>query len=54
MKAHVGMDAQRGILHSMQTTAVKVHDSQVWDVLLHGENAFVWADKVLLMPQGFH
>lgn len=45
MKAHVGVDAQSGTVHSMETTTAKVHDSQVWDVLLHGEEASVWADK---------
>src|SRR6056297_3811130 len=37
MKAHVGVDADSGIVHSLETTTAKVHDSQVWDELLHGE-----------------
>jgi hypothetical protein len=28
-----------------ETTTAKVHDSQVWDELLHGEETSVWADK---------
>ncbi|WP_238367812.1 IS5 family transposase [Mesobacterium pallidum] len=45
MKAHVGVDAESGIVHSLETTTAKVHDSQVWDELLHGKETSVWADK---------
>jgi IS5 family transposase len=45
MKAHVGVDAQSGIVHSLETTTAKTHDSQVWDDLLHGKETSVWADK---------
>ena len=45
MKAHIGVDADSGIVHSLETTTAKVHDSQVWDELLHGEETSVWADK---------
>ena len=45
MKAHVGVDADSGIVHSLETTTAKVHDSQVWDELLHGKETSVWADK---------
>ena len=45
MKAHVGVDAQNGIVHSLDTTTAKTHDSQVWDELLHGDETSVWADK---------
>jgi IS5 family transposase len=45
MKAHVGVDADSGIVHSLETTTAKVHDSQVWDDLLHGGETSVWADK---------
>ena len=45
MKAHVGVDAENGIVHSLETTTAKVHDSQVWDELLHGKETSVWADK---------
>ena len=45
MKAHVGVDADSGIVHSLETTTAKVHDSQVWDDLLHGAEMSVWADK---------
>ena len=43
MKAHVGVDAESGAVHSLETTTVKVHDSQVRDELLHGDETSVWA-----------
>ena len=45
MKAHIGVDADSGVTHSLETSTAKLHDSQVWDVLLHGEETSVWADK---------
>ncbi|ETX13197.1 hypothetical protein OCH239_12810 [Roseivivax halodurans JCM 10272] len=45
MKAHVGVDAENGILHSLDTATARVHDSRVWDALLHGDETSVWADK---------
>jgi IS5 family transposase len=45
MKAHVGVDADSGTVHSLETTTAKVHDSRVWDELLHGGETSVWADK---------
>lgn len=40
MKAHIGVDVD-----SLDTTTAKVHDSQVWGELLHGDEDSVWADK---------
>jgi transposase, IS5 family len=31
MKAHIGVDADSGVTHSLETSTAKVHDSQVWD-----------------------
>lgn len=45
MKAHVGVDADSGVAHSLETTTAKVHDSQIWDALLHGGEDSVWADR---------
>ncbi|MBV0893589.1 IS5 family transposase [Paracoccus sp. Z118] len=45
MKAHVGVDADSGTVHSLDTSTARLHDSQVWDDLLHGEETSVWADK---------
>ncbi|MGR3388578.1 MAG: IS5 family transposase [Paracoccus sp. (in: a-proteobacteria)] len=45
MKAHIGVDADSGVTHSLETSTAKLHDSQVWDDLLHGKEKSVWADK---------
>jgi transposase, IS5 family len=45
MKAHIGVDLDSGVTHSLETSTAKLHDSQVWDELLHGEETSVWADK---------
>jgi IS5 family transposase len=45
MKAHIGVDADSGIVHSLDTTTAKVHDARVWDDLLHGDETSIWADK---------
>jgi len=44
-KAHVGVDADSGVVHSPETATAKVQDSRVWDELLHGGETSVWADK---------
>ncbi len=44
-RAHVGVDADSGVVHSLDTSTAKVHDSRVWDDLLHGDETSVWADK---------
>lgn len=45
MKAHIGVDADSGTVHSVDTSTARLHDSQVWDDLLHGDETSVWADK---------
>lgn len=45
MKAHVGVDVYSGTVHSLEATTAKVHDSRIWDELLHGDETSVWADK---------
>ena len=45
MKAHVGTDTGRGLAHSIVVTDAAVHDSQVMDKLLHGEEMAVYGDK---------
>ena len=42
MKAHIGVDADSDTVHSLEATTAKVHDSRM---LLHGDEASVWADK---------
>jgi transposase, IS5 family len=51
MKAHIGVDVESGITHSLDTSTAKLHDSQVWDELLHGGETSVWADKGYVSAQ---
>jgi IS5 family transposase len=51
MKAHIGVDADSGIVHTLEATTAKVHDSQVWDDLLHGDETSVWADKAYVSAE---
>jgi IS5 family transposase len=43
MKAHVGVDVDSVIVHSLEATTAKVHDSRIWDELLDGNETSVWA-----------
>lgn len=45
MKAHVGVDSRTTLIHSVVATAANVHDSQVLDQLLHGQETRVWGDS---------
>ena len=45
MKAHVGTDTRKGLAHSIVVTDASVHDSQVMDELLHGEEQAVYGDR---------
>lgn len=45
MKAHIGVDADSGITHTLVTTAANVHDVTQATALLHGEETKVWADS---------
>jgi len=45
MKAHVGTDTGRGLAHSVVVTDASVHDSQVMDELLHGEEQAIYGDR---------
>ena len=44
MKAHIGVDAGTGIVHSVITSASNVHDVTEAHKLLHGGEAVVWDD----------
>ncbi len=44
MKAHIGVDSQTKLIHSVAAIAANVHDSQVLPKLLHGQEARVWGD----------
>src|SRR5450759_5626331 len=45
MKAHVGVDSQRKLIHSVMATAANVADSRVLPHLLHGKEECVWGDQ---------
>ena len=44
MKAHIGVDADTGIVHSMSATAANAHDVTEAYNLLHGGETVVWGD----------
>ncbi|MFM5341007.1 IS5 family transposase [Aeromonas veronii] len=44
MKAHIGVDAKSGLTHSLETTAANEHGFNQVGNLLHGKEAFVFAD----------
>lgn len=45
MKAHIGTDSKRGLAHTAVVTAANEHDSQVFEDLLHGQEAAIYGDK---------
>ena len=45
MKAHVGVDSQTKMIHSVVATAANQADAKVLPHLLHGEEAEVWGDQ---------
>ena len=51
MKAHIGVDSETGIVHSMSTTAANAHDITEAHNLLHGGETVVWGDAGY---QGIH
>ena len=44
MKLHIGVDAQRDLVHSLAMSAAAVHELTPSEQLLHGEEVRVWAD----------
>lgn len=45
MKAHIGVDAESGLVHTVATTAANAHDITQAANLLHGEETDVFADS---------
>ncbi len=45
MKAHIGSDAELGLVHSVATTAANAHDITQAHALLHGQESDVFADS---------
>jgi transposase, IS5 family len=44
MKAHIGVDSKKGIVHSVCSTAASVADKHMLADLVHGEERKVWGD----------
>jgi IS5 family transposase len=44
MKAHIGVDAESGLVHTVEATAANVHDIVKADALLHGKETVVYGD----------
>ena len=44
MKAHIGVDKDSGLVHTLSTTAANVSDISETPALLHGQEHDVWAD----------
>jgi IS5 family transposase len=45
LKAHIGVDATSGLVHTVEVTTAKVTDGAMTDVLLHGEEDVVLGDR---------
>lgn len=45
LKAYIGVDADTGATHRLDSSRTKMQDSQVWNALLHGGEASVRAGK---------
>ena len=45
MKAHIGVDSQNKLIHSVAASPANVHDSQALPHLLHGNETRVWGDS---------
>ena len=45
MKAHIGVDSQSKLIHSLAATPANVHDSRLLPKLLHGNETRVWGDS---------
>lgn len=45
LKAHIGIDTDSGLVHSLEITTAKVADGSMIDALIHGEEAIVLGDR---------
>jgi len=45
MKAHIGVDAESGLIHTVECTTAKVADNVILKDCLHGEESIVFADR---------
>ncbi len=52
MKAHIGVDSKTKLIHSVAVTPANVHDSQVLEDLLHGDETRVGGDSAYAGQKG--
>ncbi len=45
MKAHIGVDAKSGLIHTVKTTTGKVHDAKLTDNLIRPDDAAIFGGK---------
>jgi transposase, IS5 family len=45
MKAHIGVDAQSGLVHTLAVTTAKVTDGEMLGALVHGDERVVMGDR---------
>jgi len=45
MKAHIGVDAKIGLIHTVKTTTGKVHDAKLTDDLIRPDDAAIFGGK---------
>lgn len=45
MKAHIGVDTQSGLVHTLESTTASVHDMDKFDSLMHGNEKSKFGDK---------
>jgi len=45
MKAHIGVDARSGLVHTVKTTTAKVHDAKLTDDLIREDDTVIFGDK---------
>jgi len=48
MKMNIGVDSHSDLMHSVKSTSANVHDSQVIEELLHGEETRAWGDSAYI------
>jgi transposase, IS5 family len=51
MKLHVGADSSSGVAHSATVSTANLHDSQVMEELLHGEETVLYGDRAYASHQ---
>jgi IS5 family transposase len=45
MKAHIGTETSRGLVHTLHCTPANINDGKVMHLLLHGEERIIYADR---------